>query len=254
MADIAPVLAGNWKMHMGPAETRAFLAEFAARSPAASNRKVWFFPPAVSIAAALDATAERRDLLIGIQNIHWEPKGAFTGEISAPMATAAGARLALVGHSERRHVFGETDQEVGRKVRAALDAGLDVVACIGETLDQRRDGALQSVLSTQVEAVLAHVPPEEARALTLAYEPVWAIGTGVNATPADAAEAHEWVRSCVASSLGDTAARSIPILYGGSVKPDNARELLAAPDVNGLLVGGASLDPHSFARIVDAAG
>ena len=254
MADIAPVLAGNWKMHMGPAEARAFLAVFAALSPAASNRRVWFFPPAVSIAAALDATAERRDLVIGIQNIHWEPKGAFTGEISAPMAAAAGARLALVGHSERRHVFGETDQEVGWKVRAALDAGLDVVACIGETLDQRRDGTLQSVLSTQVEAALAHVLPGEARALTLAYEPVWAIGTGVNATPADAAEAHAWVRTCVANGLGDTAARSIPILYGGSVKPDNARELLMAPDVNGLLVGGSSLDPHSFARIVDAAG
>jgi triosephosphate isomerase len=208
----------------------------------------------VSIAAALDATAERRDLLIGIQNIHWEPKGAFTGEISAPMAAAAGARLALVGHSERRHVFGETDQEVGWKVRAALDAGLDVVACIGETLDQRRAGSLQSVLSTQVDAALEHVLPGEAAALTLAYEPVWAIGTGVNATPADAAEAHAWVRTCVATRLGDAAARSIPILYGGSVKPDNARELLLAPDVNGLLVGGSSLDPHSFARIVDAAG
>ncbi|HUF70426.1 MAG TPA: triose-phosphate isomerase [Longimicrobiales bacterium] len=254
MADIAPVLAGNWKMHMGPAEAHAFLAEFAARSPAASNRRVWFFPPAVSIAAALDATTERTDLLIGIQNIHWEPKGAFTGEISAPMAAAAGARLALVGHSERRHVFGETDHEVGLKVRAAVDAGLDVVACIGETLDQRRDGALQSVLSAQVEAALAHVLPGEARPLALAYEPVWAIGTGVNATPADAAEAHAWVRTCVAKRLGDTVARSIPILYGGSVKPDNARELLTAPDVNGLLVGGASLDPDSFARIVEAAG
>jgi triosephosphate isomerase len=254
MPAITPVFAGNWKMHKTPAETAVFFADFAARASAADNRKVWFFPPAISIAAALDATADRPDLHIGIQNIHWEPKGAFTGEISAPIAAAAGVRLALVGHSERRHVFGETNEEVGRKVRAALDAGLHAVACIGETLDQRNAGQLENVLAGQVNAALEHVGNAEADSITLAYEPVWAIGTGVNATPDDAAAAHAWIRQCVAQSLGDTAAGTIPVLYGGSVKPDNAAELLTAGDVNGVLVGGASLDPESFARIVAAAG
>jgi triosephosphate isomerase len=254
MPDIKPVLAGNWKMHKAPAETASFLAEFAARSPAAANRKVWFFPPSISIAAALAATTDRPDLVIGIQNIHWEPGGAFTGEISAPMAAAAGVKLALIGHSERRHVFGETNQEVGRKVRAALDSGLHAVACIGETLDQRNSGELEDILAGHVDAALEHVSPAEAGNVTIAYEPVWAIGTGVNATPEDAAAAHAWVRACVARKLGDTAAGTIPILYGGSVKPDNAAELLTAGDVNGVLVGGASLQPESFARIVAAAG
>lgn len=254
MPEITPVLAGNWKMHKAPAETAAFFADFVARYRAAENRKVWFFPPSISIATALDATTDRPDLVIGIQNIHWEPKGAFTGEVSAPMAAAAGVRLALIGHSERRHVFGETDQEVGRKVRAALDAGLHVVACVGETLEQRNAGRLEDLLATQVDGALEHARADEAENITIAYEPVWAIGTGVNATPEDAAAAHSWVRDCVARSLGDTAAAAMPILYGGSVKPDNAAELLAAADVNGVLVGGASLDPESFARIVEAAG
>jgi triosephosphate isomerase len=254
MPDITPVLAGNWKMHKAPAETASFFLDFAARSPAAANRKVWFFPPSISITAALAATTDRPDLVIGIQNIHWEPRGAFTGEISAPMAAAAGARLALIGHSERRHVFGETNQEVGRKVRAALDAGLHAVACIGETLDQRNAGQLEDILAAHVDAALEHVSAAEARSVTIAYEPVWAIGTGVNATPEDAAAAHAWVRACVARKLGDTAAASMPILYGGSVKPDNAAELLAAGDVNGVLVGGASLEAETFARIVAAAG
>jgi triosephosphate isomerase len=253
MPDITPVLAGNWKMHKAPAETAAFFADFAARAPAAANRKVWFFPPSVSIAAALSATADRPDLVIGIQNIHWERKGAFTGEVSAPMAAAAGARLALIGHSERRHVFGETNEEVGRKVRAALDAGLHAVTCIGETLDQRNAGQLEAVLAGQVDAALEYASSADAVNVTIAYEPVWAIGTGVNATPQDAAAAHAWVRKCVARKLGDAAARTMPILYGGSVKPDNAAELLAAGDVNGVLVGGASLDPESFAGIVAAA-
>lgn len=254
MTDIRPVLAGNWKMHKSPEETHAFFRAFLDASPAAADRHVWFFPPAVSIPAALEATAARPDVLIGIQNIHWEASGAFTGEISAPMARAAGARLALVGHSERRHVFGETDADVGRKVRAALDAGLRVVACIGETLEQRQGGQLEDVLTRQILAALEHVRTDDTASVTLAYEPVWAIGTGVNATPDDAASAHAFARGRVSDALGDEAADTMPILYGGSVKPGNAAELLAAPDVNGVLVGGASLDPGSFAAIVEAAG
>jgi len=253
MTQTTPVIAGNWKMNKGPADTRAFFNDFAARVPASHAGSVWFFPPAVSIAAALEATAGRTDLVIGIQNVHWEAAGAFTGEVSAPIAAAAGVRLALVGHSERRHVFGETNEEVGLKVGAALSAGLHVVVCIGETLEQRRAGRLEAVLSEQITAALAHVDEAVTDSMTIAYEPVWAIGTGVNATPEDAAGAHAWTRRCVAERLGDVAARSIPVLYGGSVKPGNARELLSAPDVDGVLVGGASLDAESFAGIVAAA-
>jgi triosephosphate isomerase (TIM) len=246
-----PVLAGNWKMQKGPREATAFFDAFLSEHDARDDRTVAFFPPAISVSAAAAALRGRDDIRLGVQNIHWESAGAFTGEISAPMAAQAGVRFVLAGHSERRHVFGETDEEVGRKVAAALAAGLLPVACIGETLQQREDGRLQEVLFRQLDAIMNAIPAGAATALLIAYEPVWAIGTGVNATPDDAAEAHSIVRGRLRERYGD-AADAVPILYGGSVKPGNAAELLAAEGVDGLLVGGASLDPGDFAAICRA--
>ena len=244
-----PVLAGNWKMHKGPADTSAFFDAFLRAHAPDPGRSVVFFPPALSLAAAAAAVRDRTDVALGVQNIHWETAGAFTGESSAPMAAQAGARFALAGHSERRHIFGETDEQVGLKAAAALAAGLFPVACVGETLAERERGGLRDVLLRQVDAILDAVPADAGPALLVAYEPVWAIGTGVNATPADATEAHAIIRDRLGSLYGEEAAASIPILYGGSVKPDNAGDLLAARGVDGLLVGGASLDPDGFAAI-----
>lgn len=244
-----PVIAGNWKMFKSPDQATQFFDAFLAQHAARDDRSLIFFPPAVSLAAAVAATRERADIALGVQNIHWEREGAFTGETSAPMARAAGAAFALIGHSERRHVFGETDEQVARKVAAAFAAGLTPVICVGEKLDERQAGQLEAVLSRQLDAALAAVPDQAP--FLLAYEPVWAIGTGVNATPADASAAHAFLRRRMADRIG-AAARRVPVLYGGSVKAENAAELLAAAEVDGLLVGGASLDPQSFARIAAA--
>lgn len=246
-----PVIAGNWKMNNGPGDTRAFFDAFLAEHDAHPDRSTLFFPPALSLAAAVEALRGRDDILLGVQNVYWEETGAFTGEISAPMAAQAGARFALVGHSERRHVFGERDAEVGRKVAAVLRAGLVPIICVGETLDERQAGRLEEVLERQLAAALAPLPDPGA-ALILAYEPVWAIGTGVNATPADASSAHIFLRGRLSRIVDRPQAEATPILYGGSVKPANAAQLLNAPGVDGLLVGGASLDPAGFARIAAA--
>ncbi len=249
----APVIAGNWKMHKGPTETRAFLRDFAERHARDDAGTILFFPPAISFLAAVETVGGRDDLLLGVQNVHWEAAGAFTGEISAPMARDAGAAVALTGHSERRHVFGETDDDVRRKTAAALDSGLAVVACVGETLEERRGGRLEEVLLRQLAAILDAAAGRSDADLALAYEPVWAIGTGETATPDDASAAHRLLRDRLRERLSDDRAGQIPILYGGSVKPDNAVDLLAADGVDGVLVGGASLDPASFAAIAAAA-
>lgn len=247
-----PVLAGNWKMNKGPDEAVSFFAAFIAEHQPHADRAVIFFPPSLSFAAAAGAVAKRTDIALGVQNIHWEASGAFTGEVSAGMAAQAGASYVLIGHSERRHVFGETDEEVGRKCAAAIAAGLIPIVCVGETLEQRRAEQLRAILLRQLDIVLDAVPSDADGVLVVAYEPVWAIGTGVTATPADASEAHAILRERLAARYGAQAAADIPILYGGSVKPDNAVELLAADGVDGLLVGGASLDPAGFARIARA--
>lgn len=244
-----PVIAGNWKMHMTPSEARAFGEAFAARYAPHDNRTVILFPPAISFAATAEALSERSDLRLGIQNIHWEDSGAFTGETSAAMARDAGARFVLIGHSERRHVFNESDADVGRKVDTALEHRLVPVACVGETLEEREAGRLEEVLLRQIDAIIQDLPGEHIERLVIAYEPVWAIGTGVNATPEDASSAHAVLRARLAERTDDSAARRIPILYGGSVNPENAPKLLAADYVDGVLVGGASLDPESFAAI-----
>jgi triosephosphate isomerase len=244
-----PFLAGNWKMHQGPAETTDFFARFLASYPATPARTVAFFPPAVSLAAARAALEGRPDILLGVQNIHWEEKGAFTGETSAKLARDAGATLVLVGHSERRHLFGETLDETARKTRAALAAGLTPILCVGETLEERERGDAAAVAEAQLSAALEGLGADEAAGVVIAYEPVWAIGTGRTASPADAEEMHLRVRQFLTGRLGDGVGGAMPILYGGSVKPDNAAGLLAAREVDGLLVGGASLDAEGFARI-----
>jgi len=251
-APLKPVLAGNWKMNLGPGETSRFFEEFLAVAQPQGDRTVVFFPPAISFAAAREAVRGRPDVLLGVQNVYWEASGAFTGELSVGMAADAGASLILVGHSERRWVFGETIEETAKKVRAVLDAGLVPVLCVGEKIEERRAGREQPVVQAQLDPVLEGVSLDEARSLVIAYEPVWAIGTGVNATPQDAGAMHRFVRRSLVERFGGETGGAIPILYGGSVKPDNAAELLAVEDVDGVLVGGASLDPHGFAKICAA--
>jgi triosephosphate isomerase len=245
------IFAANWKMHLGPTAARAFLDRFLSEYRAADGREVWFFAPAVSLVTVASATTAAPTVRVGIQNVHWEAKGAFTGETSVPMAADAGATAALVGHSERRHVFGETDAETGRKVRAVLAGGLLPVLCVGETLDERERGMTLPVVRRQLD-VLRGLDTAALARLVVAYEPVWAIGTGRNATPRDAAEVHAAIREHLAG-LGAPADR-LQILYGGSVKPENAAELVAEAEIDGVLVGGASLDPASWLAIVRAGG
>ena len=245
------VFAANWKMHLGPEEARAYLKTFFERSRLPDGRlpegrEVWFFPPAVSLEAVAQALVGRSGFLAGAQNVYWEPKGAFTGEISAPLAAAAGARAVLVGHSERRHRFGEIDADTERKLSAVLEAQLLPLLCVGETLAEREAGNTLDVVTRQLEAALGRRPPAALQQVTVAYEPVWAIGTGRNATPRDAAEVHRAIRRW----LAEHGAKSSRILYGGSVSLKNAAELLAERALDGVLVGGASLDPATWGELV----
>ena len=226
------LIAGNWKMFKGPAEARSFFESF--EQP--DGVDVIVCPPFASLAAAVES-----GITTYAQNVHWEPTGAYTGEISPPMLRELGVHGALVGHSERRQLFGERDEAVARRARAALEAGLGVIACVGETIEQRESGDTELVLTIQVEAISFAAGTYEN--LVLAYEPVWAIGTGRTATPEQAREAHAFIKGLL----------DRPVLYGGSVKPENAAELLGQPGIDGALVGGASLEPDSFAAICRAA-
>ncbi len=223
-----PLVAGNWKMYKTVADTAAFCAAFRP----AQGVDVVVCPPYTSLAAAVES-----GLTVYAQSVHWAEEGPFTGEISAPMLVELGVSGSIVGHSERRQHFGETDETVARRAYAALEAGLGVIACVGESEEEREAGQTEFVLRLQVEAIADAAGRHER--LVLAYEPVWAIGTGRTATPDTAQEAHAFIKSLL----------EVPVLYGGSVKPDNAEELLEQPDVDGALVGGASLDPDSFASI-----
>jgi len=243
-----PVFAANWKMNHGPSAARAFVAQFTARWSPHADRTVILFPPALSITAVAAALSSRNDVAVGVQNIWTEDKGAFTGESSAPMARDAGASFALVGHSERRHVFGETDAQAALKCSAAARNDLTPILCVGELLTQREAGETARVVLRQLDAGLANLSPEQIASMAIAYEPVWAIGTGKNATPGDASAVHAEIRRALSARVGQAAA-TIPVLYGGSVNPNNAAALLAAQDVDGLLVGGASLAPDDWARI-----
>ena len=231
-----PLVAGNWKLFKGPAETHEFCIELRDRLASLDGVDVAVCPPFVSLGAAVLALAGTEIAVAG-QNVHWEESGAFTGEVSPAMLREIGVYGAIVGHSERRQYFGETDDGVARRASAALEAGLFVIACVGELEEEREQGETEAVLRRQASVLEAH------ENLVVAYEPVWAIGTGKTATPEMAQEAHAFVKSLL----------DVPVLYGGSVKPENAAELLAQPDVDGALVGGASLEVESFAGICEAA-
>ena len=246
-----PVLAANWKMNHGPAAAAAFFESFLPRYAPRDDRTVILFPSAVALSAARTAAAARPDIQFGVQNIHSAEKGAFTGETSASMALDAGARFVLVGHSERRHVFGETDAQTSEKVSRAAAQGLAPVLCVGEKIEEREAGETNAVVVRQLRAALSTLPAALLRQTIIAYEPVWAIGTGRTATPQDATSAHEAIRAEL-RAIGSDGTDAIPILYGGSVNAANASTLLAAPHVDGLLVGGASLEAESWASICNA--
>ncbi len=244
-----PVLVGNWKMYGTVAETRRLLSDLLPRVAGVADREIVVAPPFTSLTAAAEAVAGS-NVAVAAQNVHWESQGAFTGEVSAPMLREAGCTAAIVGHSERRQLFGETDANVNRRLRAALSGGLRVIACVGETWPEREAGETFAVVERQVRAALLEVDPAGIRDVSIAYEPVWAIGTGKTATPDEAEEVHAAIRRLVAGQFGADKAREMRILYGGSVKPDNIDALMAKPDLDGALVGGASLDAAGFARIV----
>ena len=248
MAERSLIFAANWKMNHGPSEARAFARQFLPLITPVEGRRLWFFPPAVSIGALCESMHSRPDVTIGAQNVHWEPKGAFTGGISIPMVKEVGARLTLVGHSERRHLFGETDDQVAKKTRAALNSGITPLVCVGETLAERDGARTEQVIMRQLGTVLQALKPDDWSRMTLAYEPVWAIGTGKNASPDDAAQIHELIRM----ELGRNGIKlRVPILYGGSVSKDNVAALLTRPQIDGVLVGGASLQGDGWADLVE---
>lgn len=242
------VFAANWKMNQAPADAEAFMRTFVAQYARQQDRRVLFFPPAVSMHVVVGAAERRSDFAVGVQNIHWEDKGAFTGETSASLARAAGARYALVGHSERRHVFGETDEETGKKVAAAVKAGIIPIICVGETIAEREVGSTLTVVVRQLRAAVPLIDPAAIASLMIAYEPVWAIGTGKTATPADAAEVHAAIRLELVRLTGERAG-AVAILYGGSVNRTNVESLVSVEDVDGVLVGGASLDADQWLTI-----
>lgn len=256
MSKRRPFVAGNWKMNTDRASGVA-LALDVARGVAGvtGSVDVGVCPPFVyvnAVARALRGVGS--SVMIGAQDVYHEASGAFTGEVSCAMLTDVGATIAIVGHSERRHVLGETDAQINKKVRAALTAGLQCILCVGETLEQRNAGETDRVNESQLRAGLAGVTAEQLGRLTIAYEPVWAIGTGKTATPGDAQAAHAAARKVLGSLFGGPAAQEIRIQYGGSVKADNAKELFAQPDIDGGLIGGAALNADSFVKIVLAAG
>jgi len=244
-------VAGNWKMNTTSDEAVALARGVAERAPG-DGVELAVCPPSVylqRVAQALDGSG----VALGAQNMHFEPKGAFTGEVSSTMLRDVGCRYVILGHSERRHVFGEPDDLIGRKVRAALAAGLDPILCVGEQLEEREAGKTAEVNERQTRAGLAGVSADDATRVTMAYEPVWAIGTGKTATPDQAQEAHAELRGLIEALYSKDIADAIRIQYGGSVKPENAREIFAKPDVDGGLIGGASLKADSFLAIAEAA-
>ena len=245
-----PVIAGNWKMYKTQQEARDFFVAFKPLAIAANDCEIVVAPPFTAIAACVEAA---RGSAIGIagQDMYWANEGAFTGEISPRMLAEAGCRGVIIAHSERRQFFGETDESANRKVKAALAAGLTPILCVGETLAEREAGNTQRVLEKQFRGSLAALTGAEFSRIIMAYEPVWAIGTGRTATPEIAAEAHKFLRDLAAASFAVENAASLRILYGGSVKPENIKGLMAQTDIDGALVGGASLDARQFAAIVN---
>ncbi len=247
------IVAANWKMNMTQAESGRFVESLLLDLGDISDVEVVIIPPFTAIAKVTESLGKAQNIKVGAQNMHWERSGAFTGEISAALLRDLFVRYVVLGHSERRTLFGETDEIVNRKVRAAHESTLRPIVCVGETLAQRDKGNVEKILSIQLRGSLAGLTETELQETVIAYEPVWAIGTGRNATPEQAQQAHSFIRRTLGKMLDETTAERIRIQYGGSVKPENARELMSQPDIDGALVGGASLDPLSFAQIVKAA-
>jgi triosephosphate isomerase len=246
-------MAANWKMYKTAQDATDFFEQFKAQDRYATERcEVVVCPPTLAIPAAVSATAGTH-IAIGGQNAFWEREGAFTGEVSPEMLRAAGATWVIIGHSERRQYFGETDANVLKKIHAAIGAGLTPIVCVGERLEEHKEGKTAEVLVRQFAGGIAGLTEEQFARIVIAYEPVWAIGTGQTATPHIASEAHKLIRSEADKRFGEEAAQQLRILYGGSVKPDNIQGLMAEPEIDGALVGGASLDPQSFSKIVAAA-
>lgn len=247
------IVAANWKMNMLQAEAAEFVKDLLLEIGDRSSVEVVIVPPFTAIARVVEALEKAQHIKVGAQNMYWEHSGAFTGEISAPMLRDLFVRYVVLGHSERRQIFRETDEIVNRKVRAALEATLRPIVCVGETLDQRERGSVEKILSLQLHGSLAGLGSKDFHETVIAYEPVWAIGTGRNATPEQAQEAHMFIRQILTELSDANTAQRVRIQYGGSVKPENAEALMSQPDIDGALVGGASLDPRSFAQIVQAA-
>lgn len=244
-----PLIAGNWKMHLTRAEAVALASAVAATSQGLTDREVMIAPPFTALAAVKEAVAGS-PVKVAAQNVGWEKEGAFTGEVSPPMLLDIGAEMVIIGHSERRHVFGEDNAMINRRLRAALQFGLTPVLCVGETLAEREAGNTFKVIEEQLAQGLAEVTAEEMEKVVVAYEPVWAIGTGKTASNEQAQEVHAFIRQLLTRFYEKTLADLIRILYGGSVKPDNVDSLMAQPDIDGVLVGGASLKADAFERII----
>ena len=243
------VMAANWKMYKTPDETREYLREFLPLVAGHDRDEIVVCPPYTDVATALEA-ARGSNVAVGVQNVHWKADGAYTGEISAPMLLCLGVTHVIIGHSERRQYFGETDDTVNLRLKTALESGLTPICCVGEVLQEREAGLTDDVLRRQCVRAFHAISAKKAAKLIVAYEPVWAIGTGKTATPEMAAEAHAVIRREATEIFGEEFAGNLRILYGGSVKPDNAKSLMSQEEIDGALVGGASLDPKSFAAIV----
>jgi triosephosphate isomerase (TIM) len=244
------ILAANWKMNLTHSEAQSYFETFLSEVGQVNDIEIVIIPPFTAIPALVSASEKVPSVWIGAQNMHWEKSGAFTGEVSAAMLRALYVKYVIVGHSERRSLFGESDEIVNRKVRAALDAGLRPILCVGETLHERENGKVKEVLRRQTRKGLESVVEKDLSEIVVAYEPCWAIGTGLSATPAEAEAAHAFIRSVLAELFGAASADRVRIQYGGSVKPENAEDLMRQKNIDGALIGGASLDPRSFARII----
>jgi triosephosphate isomerase (TIM) len=243
------IIAANWKMYKTPEQSRQFMEEFLPLVAGHSRDEIVICPPFVDIAAVAEK-ASGTTIEVGAQNLYWEKEGAFTAEISSEMLLGAGCKWVIVGHSERRQYFGETDDTVNRRLKVALEAGLAPILCVGEVREEREAGITGDVLRRQCSRAFSGISARKAAKMGIAYEPVWAIGTGLTATPEMANEAHLLIRQEAANNFGEDFARQLRILYGGSVKPENAHQLLSQEEIDGALVGGASLNPESFSKIV----
>ncbi len=243
------IIAANWKMYKNPAESRQFMEEFVPLVAGHTRDEIVICPPFLDVAVVVEKAAGT-GIEVGAQNMYWEKEGAFTAEISAEMVLGAGCKWVILGHSERRQYFGETDDTVNRRLKVALEAGLAPIVCVGEVKEEREAGITEDVLRRQCTRAFAGISARKAAKMAVAYEPVWAIGTGLTATPEMAVEAHVLIRQEAANVFGDDFAKQLRILYGGSVKPENAHALLSQAEIDGALVGGASLKAESFSKIV----